>query len=80
MMPPRIDGFRICQSRSGGHEVGAEEHALDAFDREQPPRQGRGACGLGVGEVDRPPLHDHAAGQELEGRWIGRLLGLNEQA
>ena len=62
-----------------GHEVGAEEHPLDAFDREQPLGQGRRRSGIDAGEIHRALFHDHAARQELEGRRVGRLLGLDKQ-
>ena len=48
-----------------GHadEVGAEEHALDAVDLEQPRRQRRGLAVVGIEELKRP-LVEHRAGPE----------------
>ena len=76
----RLEDLPVAVGRLGdGHEVGAEKHALDAFDREQPLRQGRGSGGFGGRKVHRPLLHDHAARKELQSRRIWRLLGLDEQ-
>jgi hypothetical protein len=62
-----------------GDEVGAEEHPLDAFDGEQAlGERGRGRR-IGAGEVHRALVHDHAAREELQGRWVGGLLGLDKQ-
>src|SRR5471030_1273450 len=62
-----------------GDEVGAEEHPLDAFDGEQAfGERGRGRR-VGAGEVHRALVHDHAAGEELQGRRVGGLLGLDKQ-
>src|SRR5471030_1504386 len=62
-----------------GDEVGAEEHPLDAFDGEQAfGERGRGRR-IGAGEIHRALVHDHAAGEELQGRRIRGVLGLDKQ-
>src|SRR5471032_2381031 len=62
-----------------GDEVGTEEHALNAFDGEQAlGERGRGRR-VGAGEVHRTLVHDHAAGEELQGRRVRGLLGLDKQ-
>ena len=34
---------------------------------------------VGAGEIQRSLIHHHAAGDELQGRWVWRLLGLDKQ-
>ena len=83
MMPPRIDGFRICQSLSAALVTVTKSEPKNT--RSTPSTaNSRLASGerlgvLGVGEIQRPLVHDHAAGEKLQGRRIGRLLGLDEQ-
>src|SRR5262249_1235597 len=59
--------------------IGAEEHPLHAFDGEQPLGERGGLGRIGGGKIHRALVHDHAAREELQGRRIGRLLGLDEQ-
>ena len=63
-----------------GHrnEVGGEEHAADAGQLHQ--RLGeRRALGFGrVARLERAGFEHRAAGQELEGRRVGRRFGLDE--
>jgi hypothetical protein len=56
-----------------------KEDALHPLDREQALGQRRGVGGADVGEIQRALLHHDPTGKELQSRWIGRLLGLDEQ-
>ena len=61
-----------------GDEVGAEEHAVDALDGEQPLRQRRFRGVGGLAQVERAGFEHGLPGQELQGRRIGRGFGLDE--
>ncbi len=64
----RLENLPIPVGRlRDGHEVGAKEHALHAFDRKQPLRQRRRGCGFGGRKIHCALLHDHAAREELQG-------------
>jgi hypothetical protein len=59
-------------------EVGAEEHAGHARDAHQPLSEGRMGRARGVAHLEGALGHDHAAGQEFQGRRIRRRFGLDE--
>ena len=83
MMPPRIDGFRICQSLSAA--LVTVTKSVPKNTRSTPSTansrlaSGDGVAVVGGREIQRPLLHDHPAREELQGRRIGRLLGLDKQ-
>jgi len=66
-----------CVSRDG-HEVLPQEHAGDAVDGENARGERRDIGLLGRAEIARLSRQHIAPGQELQGRGIGRLFGLDE--
>ena len=61
-----------------GDEVRPEEHAGHAVDLEQAARERRGCGILRFREVRHAAGHHLASGQELQGRRVRRLFGLDE--
>ena len=82
MMPPRIDGFSTCQSRSADLVTVTKSEPKNTRSTPSTANSlfasGEGLGGFGGRKIHRPLLHDHAAREELQGRRIGRLLGLDE--
>ena len=58
--------------------MAAEEDARDVAEAEQRIRQRGGFRFLGRREVARAGTHDLTAGQEFDGRRIGRQFGLDQ--
>src|ERR1700722_14351042 len=74
----RLKLLPLAGALGHGDEIGAEEHAADTENAEQPFRQRRLRRLIGVADFKRAVVEDWATGQEFEGRRIRRRFGLDE--
>ena len=83
MMTPRMAGFSSGQSPASLVTVmksAPKINAGDAGDLEQSRGERRLRRAGGVGNVERAVRHHMPAGEEFEGRRIGREFGLDEHS
>ena len=74
----RLDVRPLARRLGDGDEIAAEEHAGDAGNGKQALGERRGMRLAGVAVIGGAVAEDDAAGQELQGRRIGRGFGLDE--
>ncbi len=74
----RLELLPFAGALGHGDEIGAEEHAADAGDAEQPLGERRLRRLFGVAQIERAVFQHRLAGQEFQGRRVRRRFGLDE--
>src|SRR5271169_6392276 len=74
----RLELLPLARVLGHGDEIGAEKHAADAGNTEQPLRERRSPGLFGVAQVERSTFEHSLPGQEFQGRRIWRRFGLDE--